>query len=189
MTRVQIQTTLGTITAEIDTEHALITATNFLRYLDAGAYDGGNFWRTVRMDNQLEVAHKIEVIQANVAPTFEHTLEAPIPLERTRDTGLKHLDGTLSMSRFGIDTAQAAFFICINDQPALDFGGRRYPDGQGFAAFGRVIEGMDIVRQIQQAPCSVAGGDPTPEYAQVTYQRLIPPIEIMRIRRMDAAQT
>ncbi len=183
MTKIQIQTTLGTITAEIDTEHAPVTANNFLRYLDEGAFNGGNFWRTVRMDNQPDVAHKIEVIQANVAPAFESKLQAPIPLERTRETGLRHLDGTLSMSRFGVDTAQAAFFICINDQPELDFGGRRYPDEQGFAAFGRVIEGMDIVRHIQQSPCSVTGSTPTPEYAQVTYQRLTPPIVIMRIVR------
>ena len=183
MVRIQIQIALGLISAEIDTQRAPITASNFLRYIDEGAFDGGNFWRTVRMDNQPDVAHKVEVIQAIVAPVFEQKLHSPIALERTRDTGLRHVDGTLSMSRFGVDTAQSAFFICINDQPELDFGGRRYPDGQGFAAFGRVIEGMDVARRIQQSPCSVQGGDPTPEYAQVSYQRLTPPIEIVRIAR------
>lgn len=183
MTRIQIVTTLGTITAEIDTQRAPITAGNFLRYLDEGAFDGGNFWRTVRRDNQPDVAHKIEVIQANVAPEFEDKLHVPIALERTRDTGLRHVDGTLSMARFGVDSAQAGFFICINAQPELDFGGRRYADGQGFAAFGRVVDDMAIVRRIQQSACTQQGGEPTPEYAQVSYQKLTPPIEILRMRR------
>ena len=183
MTRIQLQTSLGPIIAEIDTQHAPITSANFLRYIDEGAFNGGNFWRTVRPDNQPEVEHKIEVIQAIVAPAFEQTLHPPIALERTRDTSLRHVDGSLSMSRFGTDSAQAAFFICINDQPELDFGGRRYPDGQGFAAFGRVIEGMDIVRRIHQSPCRVQGSAPTPEYAQVSFQRLMPPVEILRVMR------
>lgn len=184
MINIRIDTTLGTIIAEIDTERAPITAANFLQYVDEGAFDGGAFWRTVRMDNQPDVEVKIEVVQAIVAPTFEKKLHPAIALERTRDTGLQHVDGTLSMSRFALDTAQAAFFICINDQPELDFGGKRYADGQGFAAFGRVIKGMDVVRQIQQSPCSTDGSAPTPEYAQVTYQRLMPPIGITKISRV-----
>jgi peptidyl-prolyl cis-trans isomerase A (cyclophilin A) len=75
-------------------------------------------------------------------------------LERTRDTGLKHLDGTLSMARNGPDTAQESFSICVGDQPELDFGGKRNPDGQGFAAFGRVVKGMDIVRKIHESPAN-----------------------------------
>lgn len=186
MVQIQIETTLGIILAEIDDEHAPLTAANFLQYVDEGAFGGGSFWRTVRMDNQPEVEIKIEVVQAIVAPAFEEKLRPPIPLERTRDTGLRHVDGTLSMSRFGVDTAQAAFFICIHDQPELDFGGRRYADGQGFAAFGRVIEGMDVVKRIQQSRCSLDGGGPTHNYAQVMYQRLTPPIEIKKIARVDA---
>ena len=77
---------------------------------------------------------------------------APIPIERTRDTGLHHRDGTLSMARGGPDTATHSFFICIGDQPGLDFGNLRNPDGQGFAAFGQVVRGMDVVRAIQQRP-------------------------------------
>ena len=77
---------------------------------------------------------------------------APIKLERTRDTKLKHKDGTISMARDGPDTATSDFFLCIGDQPELDFGGKRNPDGQGFAAFGKVIRGMDVVKKIQAAP-------------------------------------
>ena len=94
---------------------------------------------------------------------------APIPLERTRDTGLRHRDATLSMARLGPDSATSDFFICIGDQPSLDFGGARNPDGQGFAAFGRVVSGMDVVRKIQSAP---AAG-----------QKLTPPVAIVRARR------
>ena len=93
----------------------------------------------------------------------------PIPLERTSKTGLRHVDGTISMARDGPETATSEFFICIGDQPELDFGGRRNPDGQGFAAFGRVTAGMEVVRRIQQSPARE--------------QRLDPPITILRIRR------
>jgi peptidyl-prolyl cis-trans isomerase A (cyclophilin A) len=90
-----------------------------------------------------------------------------VPLERTSVTGLRHLDGTLSMARDGPDTATSDFFICIGDQPSLDFGGKRNPDGQGFAAFGHVVGGMDVVRRIQAAP---ADG-----------QSLTPPVRIRSI--------
>ena len=106
---------------------------------------------------------------ANPANTNEAF--AAIPLERTRDTGLKHVDGTISMARFTPDSAQHSFFICIGDQPELDFGGKRNPDGQGFAAFGKVTKGMDIVRKIQMSP---ADG-----------QTLKPPIRIQRIIRLE----
>ena len=94
-----------------------------------------------------------------------------LPLERTRDTGLRHRDGTLSMARDGPDTAQSSFSICVGDQPDLDFGGKRNPDGQGFAAFGRVVDGMDVVRRIQASP--------------VIGQRLTPSIRIQRIVRVQ----
>ena len=69
--------------------------------------------------------------------------------ETTRETGLRHLDGVISMARMGPGTANTEIFICIGDQPELDFGGKRNPDGQGFGAFGRVVEGMEVVRRIQ----------------------------------------
>jgi peptidyl-prolyl cis-trans isomerase A (cyclophilin A) len=106
----------------------------------------------VRLDNQPGKDVLIEVIQAGVAPRFESEAFPPVPLERTSVSGLRHLDGTLSMARDGPDTATSDFFICIGDQPSLDFGGKRNADGQGFAAFGRVSGGMDVVRRIQAAP-------------------------------------
>jgi peptidyl-prolyl cis-trans isomerase A (cyclophilin A) len=169
--RVLIQTELGEIEIEIDTERAPITAENFLKYVDAGHYDGGRFHRTVKLnpDNQPNNQIKIEVIQAGVNPEKEKQGFPPIKLERTNVTGLKHKDGTVSMARLGPDTGASDFFICVGDQPELDFGGKRNPDGQGFAAFGRVTKGMDVVKKIHQSP--------------VEAQRLAPPIKISSIRR------
>jgi peptidyl-prolyl cis-trans isomerase A (cyclophilin A) len=149
--RVLIKTELGDIEAEVDTIHAPITSENFLRYVDLGFYRFGRFHRTVRPDNQPSDKVKIEVIQAGLDSLRVKDFP-PIKLERTKVTGLRHKDGTLSMARDGPDTATSDFFICIGDQPSLDFGGKRNPDGQGFAAFGRVVLGMDVVRKIQRAP-------------------------------------
>jgi peptidyl-prolyl cis-trans isomerase A (cyclophilin A) len=121
----------------------------------------------VTPDNQPTNAVKIQVIQARAVPARAGELFPPIPLERTRDTGLKHLDGTLTMARDGPDTAQDNFVICIGDQPDLDFGGKRNADGQGFAAFGKVVRGMDVVRQIHQLPAEK--------------QQLTPPIRIQSV--------
>jgi peptidyl-prolyl cis-trans isomerase A (cyclophilin A) len=169
--RVLVQTELGDIALEIDTKAAPNTAANFLRYLDAGHYDGGTFHRTVKMDNQPDSPVKIEVVQAGVNPDRSKDGFPPIPLERTSATGLRHTDGAISMARGTPDSATSGWFICINDQPSLDFGGARNPDGQGFAAFGRVVRGMDVVRQIQRAPNTDA-------------QRLTPPIKIIKVSRM-----
>lgn len=166
--RVLIKTEMGDIEAEVDTIHAPITAENFLRYVDLGFYRFGRFHRTVRADNQPTDKVKIAVIQAGL-DSLRVKEFPPIKLERTRVTGLLHKDGTLSMARDGPDTATSDFFICIGDQPSLDFGGKRNPDGQGFAAFGRVVLGMDVVRKIQSA--SAQG------------QRLLPPVAILSIAR------
>ena len=149
--RVVIQTELGDIEVEIDSIHAPVTAANFLRYVDLGFYRFGRFHRTVRADNQPNDKVKITVVQAGLDP-YRVKDFPPIPLERTKDTGLKHKDGTISMARDGPNTATSEFFICIGDQPALDYGGKRNPDGQGFAAFGRAVLGMDVVRKFNQAP-------------------------------------
>lgn len=149
---VVIQTLLGDITVELEDEKAVETTKNFLRYVDGGHYKNSRVHRTVTMDNQPDKKIKIEVIQGGVGKEWEKKDFPKIKLERTRDTGLKHLDGTISMARDGADTATSDFFICIGDQPELDFGGKRNPDGQGFAAFGRVTKGMDIVRKIQGQP-------------------------------------
>jgi peptidyl-prolyl cis-trans isomerase A (cyclophilin A) len=165
---VVLETALGDIEVRLEPAKAPGTVANFLRYVDAGKYDGGRFHRTVRLDNQPKNEIKIEVIQGGAAPGV--TPFPPIPLERTTVTGLRHLDGVISMARFAPDSAAVDFFICINDQPELDHGGRRNPDGQGFAAFGRVVRGMDVVRKIQRAPFEE--------------QRITPPIEIRRVRRV-----
>ena len=149
--RVLIKTEMGNIEAEVDTIHAPITAQNVLRYVDLGFYRFGRFHRTVRADNQPTDKVKIAVIQAGLDSLRVKDFP-PIKLERTKVTGLHHKDGTLSMARDGPDTATSDFFICVGDQPSLDFGGKRNPDGQGFAAFGRVVLGMDVVRKIQNAP-------------------------------------
>lgn len=148
-TPVIIETAAGAIDVTLDDDQAPGTVANFLRYVDAGMYDGGRFHRVVRLDNQPNDAIRIEVIQGGV--NLERMTEngTPIPLERTSETGLRHLDGTISMARFRPDSAVSDFFICIGDQPELDFGGMRNPDGQGFAAFGQVTDGMDVVRTIQ----------------------------------------
>jgi peptidyl-prolyl cis-trans isomerase A (cyclophilin A) len=148
---VLIATELGEIRAVVWPDRAPRTAANFLRYVRAGHYEGARFHRTVRLDNQPGKDVLIEVIQAGVAARFESMAFPPVPLERTSVSGLRHLDGTLSMARDGPDTATSDFFICIGDQPSLDFGGKRNPDGQGFAAFGRASGGMDVVRKIQAA--------------------------------------
>src|SRR5260370_34956867 len=93
----------------------------------------------------------MEVIKGGVNPDRKTEGFPAIALERTNKTGLKHKSGTLSMARSGPDTATSDFFICIGDQPSLAFGGMRNPDGRGFAAFGRVVRGMDVVRKVQAA--------------------------------------
>ena len=168
--RVRIETDLGDIEVELDAAKAPTTVANFLKYVDGKFYDGGRFHRTVTPDNQPDNKVKIEVIQAGINPAKEKDEFPPIKLERTRDTKVSHKDGTISMARDGPDTATSDFFLCIGDQPELDFGGKRNPDGQGFAAFGRVVKGMDVVRKIQKSP---ADG-----------QALKPPVGIKKLSRV-----
>jgi peptidyl-prolyl cis-trans isomerase A (cyclophilin A) len=165
---VVIQTALGNIEVEVDSIHAPITAANFLRYVDLGFYRFGQFYRTVRPDNQPKTQVKIGVVQGGLDSLRVKDFP-PIRLERTKLTGLSHRDGTVSMARDGPDTATSDFFICIGDQPQLNYGGKRNPDGQGFAAFGHVLVGMNVVRKVQAAPAEE--------------QRLTPPIKILNIVR------
>ncbi len=167
---VRLETALGAIDLEIDLAHAPLSAANFLRYVDAGRYDGGRFHRTVRPDTEVRQDIPIAVVQAGVAPGHEAEDFPPIPLERTRDTGLRHLTGSVSMARGTPDSASSDFFICLTDLPALDFGGARNPDGQGFAVFARVTDGLEVVRRIQAAPA--------------TGQSLTPPVPIVRAFRL-----
>ncbi len=149
---VELETDLGNIVLEIDTVNAPETAANFLRRVKEGTYNDAFFYRVVRKNNQPDNSIKIEVIQGGL---FNEATIANYPViahETTVKTGLKHLNGTLSMARAEPGTASTEFFICIGSQPELDFNGRRNPDGQGFAAFGRVIKGLDVVRKVQNLP-------------------------------------
>ena len=152
---VVIPTTSGEITIAVDTVRAPVTSTNFLKYVDGGFYGMGRFHRATRPDNYTPVLPNrpaMAIIQGGIYPAKRDSGFPPIPLERTSVTGLKHVVGTVSMARGTPDSATSDFFICLDDQPSLDFGGRRFDDEQGAAAFGRVVEGLDVVRKIQQAP-------------------------------------
>jgi peptidyl-prolyl cis-trans isomerase A (cyclophilin A) len=150
---VKVETPLGSITIAVDTAHAPITAGNFLKYVNAGLYDSGRFYRVTRPDNYTPAPPNrpmMEIIQGGIDPSKNAQRFPAIPLERTNVTGLKHVAGTVSMARGGPDSATSEFFILLDDQPSLDFGGKRFDDEQGAAAFGRVTAGMDVVRKIQQ---------------------------------------
>jgi peptidyl-prolyl cis-trans isomerase A (cyclophilin A) len=173
LVRVAIATSLGTIEVEIDSTRAPVTAANFLRHVDAKMYDGGRFHRAVRLDNQARNDVLIEVIQGGRSPEQAKTVKGfgTIPLERTSVTTLRHVDGAISMARGATaDSASSDFFICVGDQPALDFGGARAADGQGFAAFGRVVSGMDVVRKIQAGKTN-------------DREQLLEPVTIVRVHR------
>lgn len=144
----EISTTLGNILIEIDPDKAPITASNFLKYVDNNSYNNSSFFRVCTPENEADRDIKIQVIQGGNVP--DSLSFPPIKLEATNITGLKHLNGSVSMARAGADTATSSFFICINDQPELDFKGKRNNDGLGFAAFGKVVKGMDIVLKIQK---------------------------------------
>ena len=138
----------GTIDIEVYPDRAPLSAAQFLQCVQLGHYDGGTFWRTVRADND-RGSPPIDVVQAAVAEGSA-TLE-PLAHEPTSMSGLRHRDGTVSLARAAPGTATAAaFFICLGDQPALDEGGLRNADSLGFAAVGRVVRGMEVVRAIHR---------------------------------------
>lgn len=170
--RTHVETALGAFVIAVDPAVAPITTANYLAHVDAGHLDGGAVYRIVTLANQPpETKHKIEVVQWGMnLPDAKPPPLPPIAHETTRETGLRHLDGTVSMARSVPGSAAAEFFICIGDQPALDFGGMRNPDGQGFAAFGRVVEGMAVVRAL---------------HAQGRAQQfLAEPIRVLAVRRV-----
>ena len=149
---ISMETELGSIQMVLYPDRAPITVSNFLRYVNENRYKDFHFYRVVHMENQPDNDVKIEVIQGGLG-FDKHPMELATILHETTDkTGIRHLNGTLSMARLEPGTASSEIFICINDQPELDFGGKRNPDGQGFAAFGKVISGMDVVRKIQLLP-------------------------------------
>jgi peptidyl-prolyl cis-trans isomerase A (cyclophilin A) len=165
---VVLETDLGSIYVEIDPYRAPVTAGNFLHLVEQGVYTNSKFYRVVRTDNQPANPVKIEVIQGGLLEDTLIDRFRTIPHEITSETGIRHEDGVISMARNGPGTASTEFFICIGDQPSLDYGGARNPDGEGFAAFGRVTRGMEVVRAIQQMP----------DTAQILQQ----PVRIRQIR-------
>jgi peptidyl-prolyl cis-trans isomerase A (cyclophilin A) len=142
-----IRTELGEIYARLDLKRAPVTSGNFLKYVDAGLFDSACFYRVVRMDNQPQNPVKIEVIQGGRYEK-EGNGFPPVRHETTQMTGIRHKNATISMARDKPGSATSEFFICIGDQPELDFSGKRNPDGQGFAAFGKIVKGMDVVGKI-----------------------------------------
>lgn len=175
--RVIMVTSYGDVQIELYTDRAPLSASNFLRYVDGGHYEGSTFYRTVRYAND-NGKPKIEVIQGG-----RGDVEAPfaaIAHETTEQTGILHTDGVISMARDGVGTATSEFFICIGDQPGLDFGKVRNPDEQGFAAFGKVVSGMDVIRQIHQSP-----SDAPTDSAYVAGQIIEEPVVIETIRRSE----
>lgn len=165
----EIKTTEGSIFVELYPEKAPITVANFLKYIESTKYDNSSFFRVCDSQNEADRKIKIEVIQGGL---LDETSDfPPIQLETTVQTGIQHKNGTISMARLEPHTATNSFFICIGDQPDLDFGGERNPDGQGFGAFGKVTKGMDIVLTIQKQ--------------KDTSQYLVKPILIESIRRIE----
>ncbi|MEM9704697.1 MAG: peptidylprolyl isomerase [Pseudomonadota bacterium] len=182
--RVDLATNLGVIQVEVYPEKAPLSAGDFLEYVDSGRYSAASFYRVVRPDND-NGDPKISVIQGGVRNTDNAEASSAaaedqqsqseamgIVHETTEQTGLRHTDGALSLARTDPGTGSArAFFIVIGDQPSLDFGGMRNKDGQGFAVFGRVTGGMDVVKAINALP-----GDAPVENAYVKGQILEEPI-------------
>lgn len=171
--RVAIETTAGTILAEID-PRAPITSANFLRYVDERRFDGTDFYRG------MQVGPAAGLIQGGTSGAPERVLP-PIAHEPTSETGLSHTDGALSMARFDPGTATGDFFIIVGDLGTLD-AGRGTPGDTGFAVFGRVVEGMEVVRQILAAPKS-----PTEGEGFMRGQMLDPRIRIASVRRVEPA--
>ena len=166
-----ISSSKGDIVVELYPQQAPVTVRNFLKYVDRDLFSPATFYRVVTIENQPDNNIKIEVIQGGLWYTDTLSMLESISHETTRTTGLKHEHGTISMARNEPGSATSEFFICVRDQPSLDYGGLRNPDEQGFSAFGKVIQGMDIVKLIHQSPNK--------------NQMLTPFIEIQSIKRVD----
>ena len=175
--RVAMTTAEGEIEIELYLDKAPVTAGNFLRLVDNGDLDGATFYRVVTYAND-RGSPKIEVIQGGLGDAGEGF--DTIDHETTGKTGIRHTDGVISMARGAVGTASTEFFICIGDQPGLDYGQTRNADGQGFAAFGRVVSGMDVVRRINGLPADAPSDS---DYTKG--QILAEPVAITRVRRAD----
>lgn len=169
--RVALQTSEGPIVLEVDRARAPITAGNFLRYVDGRKLDGVTFYRAARG------GPNFGFVQFGTQNAPARTLP-PIRHEPTSQTGIKHLDGTISTARFEPGTARGDFTISVGDQPSLDANPAASGDNQGYAAFGRVVEGMDVVRRILDAPKAPGG--------HFTDQGLVTPVKVVSARRLPA---
>ena len=150
-----IHSNYGDIEVALFSKQAPKTVAAFLSYVDSGFYDNSSFYR-VLLTEGLTDNDNVGIIQGGIWQTNpQRLLTIPgIAHESTKQTGLSHTDGTISLARTTIGTANTEFFICIGDQTQFDYGNNMLGDGQGFAAFGRVIKGMSIVRKIQSQPSS-----------------------------------
>ncbi len=177
--RVQMQTALGAIVLQIEKQRAPITATNFLRYVDQKRFDGINFYRALKMDE----AGNYGLVQAGVRGDPKKLLK-PIAHEPTTVTGLTHSSGAVSMARLAPGSATAEFFIVLGDLPALDAQPAAPTAGAtdtlGYAVFGRVIEGMEVVKAILEQPRSLIAGE-----GAMKGQMLEPPVKVLTARRVQ----
>jgi peptidyl-prolyl cis-trans isomerase A (cyclophilin A) len=164
-----IETNIGDIEVELYPDQAPKSVAAFLSYIDSGFYKKASFYRVLNVDNQPSNAPKAELIQGGLYGSQRPEVPG-IPHETTRQTKIQHKDGVISLARLEPGTADTEFFICIGDQPGFDFGGENNPDKQGYAAFGKVIKGMDLIRRIYNMP--------------EEDQRFDPPVPIYAIRRL-----
>lgn len=169
--RVRLQTSEGPIVIELDLKRAPITAGNFLAYVDEKRFDGTSFYRAARKRN----APKLGLVQGGINHRVVRA-RAPIPHEPTSRTGLKHVDGTVSMARNAPGTAMGDFFIAVGPAPYLD----ARPGSVGYAAFGRVVGGMAVVRKILTAPTYPGGRS-----ANTKGQTIVAPVRILTARRVQ----
>lgn len=166
---IEIETALGDIEIELYPDQAPRSCAAILSYIDSGFYKNASFYRVLNTDNQPSNAPKAELIQGGLYGHKRPELPG-IPHETTEQTRILHKDGTVSLARLEPGSANTEFFICIGDQPGFDFGGENNPDKQGYAAFGKVVKGMDIVRKIYRAP--------------EDDQRFDPPVSIYGIKKL-----
>jgi len=174
--RVTLQTKAGAITVELAADKAPITCANFLRYVDHGRYDGADFYRAMKIVPDPLAGLIQGGVENNPAKSYK-----PIAHESTKVTGLSHKDGTISMARYAPGTATSEFFIVVGDLVSLDADPTQSGDNQGFAAFGHVVDGMDIVRKILTAPVSPTRGE-----GVMKGQMLEPKVTIVSAKRVTS---
>lgn len=148
---VKIETNFGDIIVELYPQKAPLTVKAFLSFVDSGFYKNSSFYRVLKGEDQPSSSFKTDLIQGGIWQIDYKKQMAlkGVPLETTKLTGLHHLDGAISLARTSADSGNSEFFICVGNQPAYDYGGKANADGLGYAAFGKVVKGMDVVRQIQ----------------------------------------